>query len=71
VTKPTMKPIHYKETDYGFEWGAVKIERIFSDKKSGWVTIGFSTPKYPDHGIQIYTTRTGKVRIFKDDKELK
>lgn len=51
------------ETPYGFEWGAAKIERCFSDAKQGWVTVLLTTPKYPK-GIQIYVTKTGKVRIF-------
>lgn len=55
--------MHYKETEYGFEWGAATIERFFSDEKKGWVTLGLKTKKYPE-GIQIYITKTGKVRIF-------
>jgi len=53
---------HYKETQYGFEYGSAKVSRLFSDEKKGWVTIGVTTPKYP-HGIQVYVTKTGKVRI--------
>ena len=41
---------HYKETQYGFEYGSAKVSRLFSDEKKGWVTIGVTTPKYP-HGI--------------------
>lgn len=56
--------IHYKETPYGFEWGAATVERCFSDKKKGWVTLAIKTPKkLHKHGIQIYVTKTGKVRI--------
>lgn len=47
-------------TEYGFNWGAAKVTRMFSDGRSGWVTIGVKTPK---HDIQIYVTKTGKVRI--------
>ncbi len=61
---------HYQETPYGFEWEAAKIERLFSDKKKGWVTIGITTPKHP-HGIQIYVTKTGKVRIHSEGVEWK
>lgn len=53
---------HYKETGYGFEWGAATIERCFSDSKKGWVTLQLKTPQHPN-GIQIYVTKTGKVRI--------
>ncbi len=53
---------HYAETKYGFEWGAAKIERGFSDDKKGWVTLILRTPKYKN-GLQIYVTKTGKIRI--------
>lgn len=56
-----MNPsLHYAETKYGFDWGAAKITRCFSDYKKGWVAILLETPK---HNIQIYVTKTGKVRI--------
>lgn len=51
---------HYKETPYGFEWGAAKVERCFSDSKKGWVTLLVKTPKIQ---LQIYVTKTGKVRV--------
>lgn len=54
--------MHYKETTFGFEWGAAKIARGFSDNEKGWVVMILETPKHP-HGIQIYITKTGKVRI--------
>jgi hypothetical protein len=54
--------MHYKETRYGFEYGAAKVERIFSDEKKGCVILGIETPKHK-HGLQIYVTKTGKVRI--------
>lgn len=60
--------MHYAETKYGFEWGSAKIERYFSDEKKGWVTLGVKTPKAD---IQIYITRTGKVRVYNARKELK
>ena len=56
--------IKYEETKYGFNYGSAKITRLFSDEKKKWVTIGVSTPKYEGNkGIQIYITKTGKVRI--------
>ena len=61
---------HYAETKYGFEWGAAKIERCFSDDKKGWVTMLLTTNRHP-HGIQIYVTKTGKVRIHSQFKEMK
>ena len=51
-----------KPTEYGFEWGPLKIERGFCDDAKGWATLILSTKKYP-HGIQIYVTKTGKVRV--------
>ena len=61
-------PIHYKDTDFGFEWGAGKLERGFSDNKKGSVTMVLETPKYY-RGIQIYITKTGKVRIHDENGE--
>jgi hypothetical protein len=56
--------IHYAETQYGFDWGSAKIWRCVSDKKKGWVVLFLETPKH-QHGnqVQIYVTKTGKVRI--------
>lgn len=53
-------------TEYGFDWGAAEVVRMFSDGRHGWVTIGVKTPKYD---IQIYVTKTGKVRIHDTDGE--
>ena len=61
--------MHYRETEYGFEWGSAKITRGFSDEKMGWVTLRIETPK---EDIQIYITKTGKVRMHgKDGTEKK
>lgn len=54
--------IHYAETKYGFEYGSITIERCCSDEKKKWVVLMLKTNKYPN-GIQIYATKTGKVRI--------
>ena len=61
--------MYLKDTQYGFEWGAVKIERGFSDEKEGWVALSLITPKYPY--MQIYVTKTGKVRIYDSHGEWK
>ena len=53
--------MHYKETKYGFQYGALSIERHMSDDKKGWVIIGLKTPKCE---LDVYVTKTGKVRIF-------
>jgi hypothetical protein len=56
--------LHYAETKYGFDYGAAKVTRLFSDDKKGWVTLGLETPKHEGtRHIQIYVTKTGKVRI--------
>ncbi len=56
------KPEHFKETQYGFEWGNAKMTRGFS--RDGWVTMLLETDKYKaGREIQIYVTKTGKVRI--------
>ena len=55
--------MHREATEYGFEWGPLKIERGFSDDAKGWATLILSTKRY-QHGIQIYVTKTGKVRVY-------
>lgn len=59
--------MHFAETDFGFEYGAVAIERTCSDHKKGWVSIAIRTPKHPE--IQLYVTKTGKVRIADSNGE--
>lgn len=54
----------YKETKFGFEWGAAKIERLFSDEKKGWVTFEVKTDK---ETLQVYITKTGKIRVNSGD----
>ncbi len=59
--------MHFKDIATGFEYGAVKVTRLFSDQKKGWVTIGIETPKHKgSRTLQIYVTKTGKVRVFGD-----
>lgn len=57
--------MHYIETKYGFEYGAVRVERLFSDEKKEWVTLAVETKKTK---LQIYVTKTGKVRIHGDNR---
>ena len=64
--------INFKETRYGFEFGDAKISRLFSDDKKGWVTLSLETSKYnrnKNTEIQIYITKTGKVRIHSGNGE--
>jgi len=64
-----MDTVKGKVTQYGFEWGGARVECLCSDDKKGWVVIGLETDKYPHHGIQIYVTKTGKVRIHSGSTE--
>ena len=56
--------IHYAETQYGFDWGSAKISRCMSSQKKGWVVLFLETPKHKQcNALQIYVTKSGKVRI--------
>jgi len=61
--------IHFRETDYGFEFGSAKVRRVCSDKTGAvWITI--ETSKHKGHdAIQVKVTKTGFVRIFRPGKE--
>ena len=59
--------MHTKRTETGFEAGAAKVDLLCSDDKKGWLVIGIGTPK---HALQVYVTKTGKVRIWDKHKEL-
>jgi hypothetical protein len=56
----------YEETTYGFKYGAAEVTRCCSDDKKGWVVIGLRTDKVV---IDIYVTKTGKVRIHSGGME--
>ena len=58
--------IPFEELKYGFKYGAAKVTRLCSDDKKGWVTLGIETPKQT---IQVYVTKTGKIRIHDSDGE--
>lgn len=60
--------IHYNETSFGFEYGAASVIRLHSDKNTGSVVIEVKTPKQT---IQVYVTKTGKMRLFKNGEEIK
>lgn len=55
-----------RTTEFGFQWGAAMIQRLFSDVKKGWVTVGVETPKCK---LQVYITKTGKIRVHSDEGE--
>jgi hypothetical protein len=52
--------MRYEETRYGFNYGAADVERVASDEKKGWVALRIKTPR---KSLQIYVTKTGKVRV--------
>jgi hypothetical protein len=54
-------------TQYGFTFGPATIERCCSDDKRGMVVLLLKTPKRKNQCIQIYVTKTGKVRIYNED----
>ena len=56
----------HKTTKHGFEWGDVKIKRLWACEKRGCVMIALTTSK---RKIEIYITKTGKVRIWSKDDE--
>ena len=58
------------ETAFGFKYGAAIVERACSDETKGWVILMVRTPKYPD-GLQLYVTKTGKVRVHAAGQEWK
>lgn len=60
--------MHYRETQCGFEFGAATVTRLCSDEEEGWVEISIRTPK---SNVQVYVTKTGKVRVYLDNEELK
>ena len=56
-------PPHYKETRFGFEYGAAKVERAFSHK--GYVGIRITTKR---HFLDIDVTPSGFIRVGKPIK---
>lgn len=49
---------HFKETQYGFEWGAVIIERQISDKNGVQFVV-----RTPRQELIICVTPTGLIRV--------
>jgi hypothetical protein len=59
--------MNFKQLQYGFEWGGMTVCRISSELSKGWVVLQVSSAKT---NIEIYCTKTGKIRIYRDGKEL-
>ena len=57
---------HLTRTDFGFKFGPANVSAMCSDDKKGWVVVGIETPK---HAVQVYVTKTGRVRVHIDGKE--
>ena len=55
--------IPYCETAFGFDYGAASVTRCFSDRTKGWVVLAVDTPR---DNIQVYVTKTGKIRVFRE-----
>lgn len=49
--------MHYRETRYGFEWGAAKVHRVASHQ--GYVAICITTPREVLH---VRVTPSGLIR---------
>lgn len=47
-------------TEYGFQFGSALVERCMSVGK-GAVVVTVKTPK---HKLDVYVTKTGKMRIY-------
>ena len=56
-------------TQYGFTFGSADVKRLCSDDKKGWVYLSVTTPKL-NQGINIYATKTGKLRVYRNGKEM-
>lgn len=50
---------HYRETQFGFDWGAAKVTRLFSHNSV--ISIGVETQR---QRVNLYITPTGKIRLF-------
>lgn len=59
----------YAETVYGFEWGAVKVERFLAGRcrcnSLQCVTLALTTPR---QSWQVHVSPTGVLRFFRSGK---
>ena len=60
--------MRFAVTQYGFQYGAAEVTRMCSDEKKEWVCLGIETPR---DKLQIYVTKTGKVRVWNKNGEMK
>ena len=55
-----------KRDGHGFQFGPANVSAVCSDDKKGWAVVGVQTLK---HAVQVYVTKTGRVRVHVDGKE--
>ncbi len=63
---PKKYPIRSEATQYGFNFGDAEITRCFSKPHDGSVLFQIKSQK---HLLDVYVTRSGKIRIFESIKE--
>lgn len=51
-------------TEFGFKFGDALVERVHKNKEKGWAIISIKTSR-KNQELQIYVTKTGKVRVYK------
>jgi len=56
----TTDTVRRELTEYGFQFGAALVERCMETGKGGVVV----TVKTPKCTLDVYVTKTGKVRVF-------
>jgi len=61
MTADLDNAIRATATLYGFQYGAATVERAMHNARAGWVDIDITTPRAR---LQVYVTKTGKVRVF-------
>lgn len=54
-------------TENGFDFGNASVAAVCSDEARGWVVVSITTNK---SRIEVYVTKTGKLRVHKDNTEL-
>lgn len=55
-----------KTTQYGFNFGSMKVSRICGDEKTGVHVVGIETRK---NNIDVRATKTGQLRFFVGEQE--
>lgn len=61
--------MNLKNTEYGFTYGPAFVQRLASDDKKGWAYIGVHSKRLCER-VDVYVTKTGKTRVYKNGNEL-